>query len=94
MNVTGAPISRGDLATALLANLRPCFTSPHRALDNDELARYRARDALAGSPVTVDGRSAGEARGIDELGALIVEREGSVQRIIWIMKRCRKNTRR
>ena len=75
----GLEIGRADVATALIAALRPLFAAPHGALDQAELARYAARDALRGRAVSVDGEPAGTVRGLDPRGALVVERDGTLR---------------
>lgn len=72
----GREVSRSALAGALFDSLRPLFTAPSRPLDQDELGRFAARDALRDRAVTVDGMRRGTARGLDPRGALVLEQDG------------------
>lgn len=53
-----------------------------KPLQPDELDALARRDLLRGHAITVDGRSAGRAMGVDAAGALIVETDGTTERII------------
>lgn len=69
---TGQRISRARLAGEILFQLEHLRESPHRPLEAAELVRFAVVDALAGREVSLDGRAAGVAAGIDPLGALRV----------------------
>jgi BirA family biotin operon repressor/biotin-[acetyl-CoA-carboxylase] ligase len=79
----GHPVSRGALASALLAELRRAGgtrVGPLPAAVRAELAR---RDVLRGRRVVSQQVGAGVARGIDEDGALLVERpDGARVRVL------------
>jgi BirA family transcriptional regulator, biotin operon repressor / biotin---[acetyl-CoA-carboxylase] ligase len=80
---TGRPISRFDVATAVLNNLRGLFTAPRRGPD-PLLQDLRGRDSLRGAwievlePETGSVLLRGQARGIDDDGALMVWSDGEV----------------
>src|SRR5262249_22576944 len=73
--------AEGGLPAAGAPSLRPALAALNRALerwteapDDQVLGAYRARDALAGRPLSWDGGE-GVAKEIDEHGHLVVENE-------------------
>jgi BirA family transcriptional regulator, biotin operon repressor / biotin---[acetyl-CoA-carboxylase] ligase len=79
--VADRPVSRGDLAEALLQRLLavPGFTAPLTAGELDALHGRLAYDHTA---ITVDGRPAGQITGIDADGALRVATRFAEERIL------------
>lgn len=68
---TGRILSRASLAGAIIHALRP-FEGAFGALDPDVLRRFRQRDVLSGTRVTVDGTTSGTAAGLATDGALLL----------------------
>ena len=73
--------TRAELASAMIAELRPIASLPAAALSPDELAEYARRDSLAHHEVTADGEAVGTAQGVGSLGELRV-RAGTTTRSI------------
>lgn len=74
---------RASLMEAVAAAMRPLFTRPLEPLDNDELRAYAALDALHGLDITVTGPAPmrGIASGITADGALLLDADGTIQRV-------------
>lgn len=77
----GRDVERSWILGPLCARMLALAAAPTDPLRADELARWRARDALAGRRVEVDGRDAGRALGIDASGALLVEDGARASRV-------------
>ncbi len=81
----GIPPPRNALVAALLEHGIAAFTEFGRAGLAPFLAEYRAADSLADRAVHIhggNGPASGTARGIDTDGALKIEHEGRIHRII------------
>jgi len=79
----GRPVSMGAMASALLAELRRGFEAPLGPLPQELREELAARDVLRDRPVVSQQAGAGVARGIDEDGALLVERpDGARVRVL------------
>jgi BirA family biotin operon repressor/biotin-[acetyl-CoA-carboxylase] ligase len=70
---TGAHLSRGDLATDLVARLRAIGDRLTDRLGDDEIDAFARHDALAGHRIAVDDRPAGVAAGIAPDGARLID---------------------
>lgn len=80
-----SPPDRNALAAALLDAVTGCLANPAVRLGAQVLAGWRARDALLGRPVCIEGAGAvkaGIARGLDDSGALLLElADGACRRV-------------
>lgn len=75
----GVAVDMPTLAARTISAISMAPDSP--VLGPAELAELELRDALRGRAVTVDGRPAGEAAGIDPAGALVVRDGARTRRI-------------
>lgn len=80
----GAPVERASFAARLLSALDAAYATFLRGGFAALRHRYEELHCLTGQQVTVDGKPplAGTVRGVDDSGALLVESEGSVQRVV------------
>lgn len=69
----GRAVSRGQLAGALLREMRQLLARPPLRLQGPVASEIARRDALVGAVVQVEGGVCGTARGIDASGRLLVE---------------------
>jgi BirA family transcriptional regulator, biotin operon repressor / biotin---[acetyl-CoA-carboxylase] ligase len=70
------------LAARVIAEVSMAAAGGGAELQAAELRELARRDVLRGREVTVDGRPAGRAEGIEPRGALVVRREGAAHHII------------
>lgn len=80
--ITGHEVDRTALAGALLSAVARNLARIDRTLDVNERAEWRARDALYGRAVHLDGEAAGTADGVTPHGALRI-RTSRGTRILW-----------
>lgn len=78
---SGRTLGIVDLAARLVAEVSIATAAHGVILGPEELDELARRDALRGREVTVDGRPAGSAAGIEADGALLVRRENEIRRI-------------
>jgi len=82
-SVMGKTVSRNGLAASLLHHLLCAVESFERQGLTPFMQEWTQRDILAGNEITLDlptGRLRGVARGVDENGALLLARNGELQR--------------
>lgn len=80
---SGKTVSRNGLAAQLLSQMVRAVTSFEREGLSPFMAEWAQWDILAGNEVTLDlptGALQGVARGVDESGALLLARNGELQR--------------
>ena len=78
----GAEVSPAAVADRLVPRWLEVASARGEPLGNAEADEIRARDALLGREVTVEGRAAGAAVGIDRDGALLVLDHGQTRRVV------------
>lgn len=78
---TGRPVARAPVAAEVIRAI--LATAPHatRPLSPHERAEFEGRDALRGRPVRVDSVDAGIAVGLAPDGALLLDRDGTIETI-------------
>jgi BirA family biotin operon repressor/biotin-[acetyl-CoA-carboxylase] ligase len=84
--LTGRSVSREDLLVALLARFAETLDALERGATAALVAAFRERTILLGESVTIDGGEGaltGVVRGIDDAGALLVERgDGTIVAVV------------
>lgn len=78
---TGRAVDLPALAGKVVARLSMAAEAGGTPLAATELEALARRDVLVGREVTVDGRPAGTAAGIDRSGALLVRKGATIERI-------------
>ena len=79
--MAGLGVSRAAVAGALAGALTNLSARSALELSAEELSELAHVDALLGHDIEIDGTPAGVARGISPLGALLVEKNGSLTAI-------------